>query len=151
MTTQDRQIGTQARLSRRDVLHAVVDEMVSIELDPDSDPPKVLLTGPDTGGNPRGDRARSSPTTSFVIHATEDAPPFTNSCPSRRAAAAPTTTSMYSSGAVGPTFDRLSTSEVVRYARTPELRARSKHAPPPTRPRPATSSARRVRRFLDVA
>jgi hypothetical protein len=34
-----------------DVLHAVEHEMVSIDLDPDADPPKVLVIGPDSAGN----------------------------------------------------------------------------------------------------
>jgi hypothetical protein len=34
-----------------DVLHAVEHEMVSVGLDPDADPPKVLVIGPDSAGN----------------------------------------------------------------------------------------------------
>ena len=34
-----------------DVLHAVVHEAVSIDLDPDADPPKILVIGPDRAGN----------------------------------------------------------------------------------------------------
>jgi hypothetical protein len=38
-------------VSDDDVLHAVEHEMVSIDLDPDADPPKVLVIGPDSAGN----------------------------------------------------------------------------------------------------
>ena len=34
-----------------DVLHAVEHEIVSVDLDPDADPPKVLVIGPDSAGN----------------------------------------------------------------------------------------------------
>ncbi len=34
-----------------DVLHAVEHEVVSVDLDPDADPPKVLVIGPDSAGN----------------------------------------------------------------------------------------------------
>jgi len=34
-----------------DVLHAVEHEMVSFDLEPDADPPKVLVIGPDSAGN----------------------------------------------------------------------------------------------------
>ena len=34
-----------------DVLHAVEHEIVSVDLDPDADPPKVLVVGPDSAGN----------------------------------------------------------------------------------------------------
>lgn len=34
-----------------DVLHAVEHEIVSVDLDPDTDPPKVLVIGPDSAGN----------------------------------------------------------------------------------------------------
>lgn len=34
-----------------DVLHAVEHEMVSVDLEPDADPPKVLVIGPDSAGN----------------------------------------------------------------------------------------------------
>lgn len=34
-----------------DVVHAVMHEIVSVDLDPDADPPKVLVIGPDTAGN----------------------------------------------------------------------------------------------------
>jgi hypothetical protein len=33
-------------VSDDDVLHAVEHEMVSVDLDPDADPPKVLVIGP---------------------------------------------------------------------------------------------------------
>jgi len=38
-------------VSDDDVLHAVEHEMVSVDLDPDADPPKVLVIGPDSTGN----------------------------------------------------------------------------------------------------
>lgn len=38
-------------VSDDDVLHAVEHEMVSFDLDPDADPPKVLVIGPDSAGN----------------------------------------------------------------------------------------------------
>ena len=38
-------------VSEDDVLHAVEHEMVSVDLDPDADPPKVLVVGPDSAGN----------------------------------------------------------------------------------------------------
>lgn len=38
-------------VSGDDVLHAIEHELVSFELDPDADPPKVLVIGPDTAGN----------------------------------------------------------------------------------------------------
>ena len=34
-----------------DVLHALSHEMVSVDLDPDANPPKVLVIGPDSAGN----------------------------------------------------------------------------------------------------
>jgi hypothetical protein len=34
-----------------EVLHAVEHEIVSVDLDPDADPPKVLVIGPDSAGN----------------------------------------------------------------------------------------------------
>lgn len=34
-----------------DVMHAVTYEIVSVDLEPDADPPKVLVIGPDTAGN----------------------------------------------------------------------------------------------------
>ena len=34
-----------------DVLHAVEHSVVVVDLDPDSDPPKVLVLGPDRAGN----------------------------------------------------------------------------------------------------
>jgi hypothetical protein len=43
--------GQQARRQRHDVLHAVEHELVSIDLEPDADPPKVLVIGPDSAGN----------------------------------------------------------------------------------------------------
>jgi hypothetical protein len=33
------------------VLHAVEHEIVSVDLDPDGDPPKILVIGPDSAGN----------------------------------------------------------------------------------------------------
>jgi hypothetical protein len=38
-------------VSDDDVVHAVGHEMVSVGLDPDADPPKVLVIGPDSAGN----------------------------------------------------------------------------------------------------
>ena len=38
-------------VSDDDVLHAVEHEIVSIDLDPGADPPKVLVIGPDSAGN----------------------------------------------------------------------------------------------------
>jgi len=34
-----------------DVVHAVMHEIVSVDLEPDADPPKVLVIGPDAAGN----------------------------------------------------------------------------------------------------
>jgi hypothetical protein len=34
-----------------DVMHAVEHEIVSFDLDPDADPPKILVIGPDSAGN----------------------------------------------------------------------------------------------------
>lgn len=34
-----------------DVIHAVEHEMVSFDLEPDADPPKILVIGPDFAGN----------------------------------------------------------------------------------------------------
>lgn len=34
-----------------DVLHAIQHELVSFDLEPDADPPKVLVIGPDSAGN----------------------------------------------------------------------------------------------------
>ncbi len=34
-----------------DVLHAIEHEIVSMDLEPEADPPKVLVIGPDSGGN----------------------------------------------------------------------------------------------------
>jgi hypothetical protein len=34
-----------------DVLHAVEHQIVTVDLDPDADPPKVLVIGPDASGN----------------------------------------------------------------------------------------------------
>ena len=34
-----------------EVRHAVQHEIVSVDLDPDADPPKVLVIGPDAAGN----------------------------------------------------------------------------------------------------
>ncbi len=34
-----------------DVVHAVEHEIVSVDLDPDADPPKILVIGPDSAGN----------------------------------------------------------------------------------------------------
>ena len=43
-----------------DVLHAIEQEIVSVDLEPDADPPKVLVIGPDSTGNLlEGDRARA--------------------------------------------------------------------------------------------
>jgi hypothetical protein len=38
-------------ISDDDVLHAVEYELVSVDLEPDADPPKVLVIGPDSAGN----------------------------------------------------------------------------------------------------
>lgn len=38
-------------VSEDDVVHAVDHELVSVDLDPDADPPKVLVIGPDPAGN----------------------------------------------------------------------------------------------------
>jgi len=38
-------------VSNDDVLHAVEHEIVSFALNPDDDPPKVLVIGPDSAGN----------------------------------------------------------------------------------------------------
>ncbi len=38
-------------VSDADVLHAVAHEIVSVDLEPDADPPKVLVIGPDSAGN----------------------------------------------------------------------------------------------------
>ena len=45
-------IGQQARRQHDDVLHAVEHELVSFDLEPDADPPKLLVIGPDSAGNP---------------------------------------------------------------------------------------------------
>jgi hypothetical protein len=42
---------TKHGVSDDDVLHAVEHEIVSFDLDPDADPPKVLVIGPDSAGN----------------------------------------------------------------------------------------------------
>ena len=34
-----------------DLVHAVEHELVSVDLEPDTDPPKILVIGPDTAGN----------------------------------------------------------------------------------------------------
>lgn len=34
-----------------DLVHAVEHELVSVDLEPDADPPKILVIGPDTAGN----------------------------------------------------------------------------------------------------
>lgn len=44
-------IGQQARRQHDDVVHAVEHEMVSFDLEPDADPPKVLVIGPDSAEN----------------------------------------------------------------------------------------------------
>ena len=38
-------------VSDDDVLHAAVDEMVSVDLDPEADSPKILVIGADSAGN----------------------------------------------------------------------------------------------------
>lgn len=38
-------------VSDDDVIHAVTHEVVSVDLEPDADPPKVLVVGPDRSGN----------------------------------------------------------------------------------------------------
>ncbi len=38
-------------VAANDVLHAVEHEIVSFDLDPDADPPKILVNGPDSAGN----------------------------------------------------------------------------------------------------
>lgn len=35
-----------------DIVHAVENALVIVDLDPDADPPKVLAIGPDSAGNP---------------------------------------------------------------------------------------------------
>jgi hypothetical protein len=34
-----------------DILHAIEHEIVSVDLEPDADPPKILVIGPDPDGN----------------------------------------------------------------------------------------------------
>lgn len=38
-------------VSDDDLVHAVTHEVVSVDLEPDADPPKVLVIGPDRSGN----------------------------------------------------------------------------------------------------
>ena len=38
-------------VAESDVLHAVEHEIVSVDLEPDADPPKILVIGPDLTGN----------------------------------------------------------------------------------------------------
>lgn len=43
--------GNKHGVSDDDVIHAVTHEVVSVDLEPDADPPKVLVVGPDRSGN----------------------------------------------------------------------------------------------------